>query len=157
MASTMSPISASPASIAISPKPRISRNSPRRSPRRQSRGERPAILTRFPERRRGTISSEARNARPMTFWTYLLHCADRSYYTGHTDDLDKRVYQHNEGILGGYTSTRRPVELVWAEGFETREEAKTAELKIKNWSRAKKEALIAKDWGRLKRDRKSVV
>ncbi|WP_260583491.1 TrmH family RNA methyltransferase [Sphingopyxis sp. PET50] len=87
----------------------------------------------------------------MTFWTYLLHCADRTYYTGHTDDLDRRIYQHQEGILGGYTSTRRPVELVWAEAFETREEAKAAELKIKNWSRAKKEALIAKDWDRLKR------
>src|SRR3546814_7448211 len=89
--------------------PIFSRYSPRRSPRRQSRGERPAILTRFPERRRGTISSEARNARPMTFWTYLLHCADRSYYTGHTDDLDKRVYQHNEGILGGYTDRKSVV------------------------------------------------
>ncbi|MGH6697419.1 TrmH family RNA methyltransferase [Sphingopyxis sp.] len=87
----------------------------------------------------------------MTFWTYLLHCADRSYYTGHTDELDKRVYQHNEGVLGGYTSTRRPVELVWAEAFGTREEAKAAELKIKNWSRTKKEALIARDWERLKR------
>jgi tRNA/rRNA methyltransferase len=87
----------------------------------------------------------------VTFWTYLLHCADRSYYTGHTDDLEKRVYQHDEGILGGYTSTRRPVELVWAEAFATREEAKAAELKIKNWSRAKKEALIARDWDRLKR------
>lgn len=87
----------------------------------------------------------------MTFWTYLLHCADRTYYTGHTDDLDKRVYQHHQGVLGGYTSTRRPVELVWAEAFATREEAKAAEIRIKNWSRAKKEALIAKDWDRLKR------
>jgi tRNA/rRNA methyltransferase len=86
----------------------------------------------------------------MTFWTYLLHCADRTYYTGHTDDLERRLYQHQEGILGGYTSTRRPVELVWAEAFATREEAKATELKIKNWSRIKKEALIAKDWKRLK-------
>jgi tRNA/rRNA methyltransferase len=87
----------------------------------------------------------------VTFWTYLLHCADRTYYTGHTDDLEKRLYQHQEGILGGYTATRRPVELVWTEAFATREEAKAAELKVKNWSRAKKEALIAKDWDRLKR------
>ena len=87
----------------------------------------------------------------MTFWTYLLHCADRTYYTGHTDDLEKRLYQHQEGLLGGYTATRRPVELVWTEAFATREEAKAAELKVKNWSRAKKEALIAGDWDRLKR------
>lgn len=87
----------------------------------------------------------------MTFWTYLLHCADGTYYTGHTDDLEKRVYQHQQGVMRGYTSERRPVELVWSEAFGTREEAKAAEIKIKNWSHAKKEALIAKDWERLKR------
>jgi len=86
----------------------------------------------------------------MPFHTYILHCADRSYYTGHTDDLDRRVAQHQSGALRGYTYERRPVELVWTEEFQTREEALSAELKIKNWSRAKKEALIAKDWDRLK-------
>ncbi|WP_082657603.1 MULTISPECIES: GIY-YIG nuclease family protein [unclassified Sphingopyxis] len=44
----------------------------------------------------------------MTFWTYLLHCADRTYYTGHTDDLDKRVYQHQQGVLGGYGKKEMP-------------------------------------------------
>ena len=87
----------------------------------------------------------------MAFWTYLLLCADRSYYTGHTDDLDKRIAQHQSGAIRGYTFTRRPVELMWADYFQTREEALTAELKIKDWSRAKKEALIARDWDRLKR------
>ena len=87
----------------------------------------------------------------MAFWTYLLLCADRSYYTGHTDDLDRRVAQHQSGAIRGYTFTRRPVELMWADYFQTREEALTAELKIKGWSRAKKEALIARDWDRLKR------
>ena len=87
----------------------------------------------------------------MSFWAYLLHCADRTYYTGHTDDLEKRVGQHQQGVMRGYTHSRRPVELVWAEAFPTRDEAKAAELKVKNWSRAKKEALIARDWDRLKR------
>ena len=87
----------------------------------------------------------------MAFWTYMLHCADLSYYTGHTDDLEKRVAQHESGTLRGYTHQRRPVVLVWAEYFQTREEALTAEIKIKNWSRAKKESLIARDWDRLKR------
>ena len=87
----------------------------------------------------------------MAFWTYLLLCADRSYYTGHTDDLDRCVAQHQSGAIRGYTFTRRPVELMWADYFETREEALTAELKIKNWARVKKEALIARDWERLKR------
>jgi len=87
----------------------------------------------------------------MSFWTYILRCADSMYYTGHTDDLDRRVAQHQSGTIRGYTFTRRPVELVWCEAFSTRAEALEAELKIKNWSRAKKEALIARDWHRLSR------
>jgi len=84
------------------------------------------------------------------FWTYILRCADNSYYTGHTDDLEHRFAQHQTGMVRGYTYERRPVELVWAGDFATREEALSAETKIKNWSRAKKEALIARDWDRLK-------
>ena len=87
----------------------------------------------------------------MVFWTYILRCADGSYYTGHTEDLENRVADHQYGRFRGYTHDRRPVELVWATDFPTREEALSAEIKIKNWSRAKKEALIARDWERLKR------
>jgi tRNA/rRNA methyltransferase len=87
----------------------------------------------------------------MSFWTYILHCADRSYYTGHTDDLDRRFAEHQSGAIRGYTYERRPVELVWADSFPTRAEAQAAEIKIKGWSRAKKEALIAENWERLKR------
>ena len=87
----------------------------------------------------------------MSFWTYILHCADRSYYTGHTDDLDRRIGEHQSGAIRGYTFERRPVELVWADSFPTRAEAQAAETRIKSWSRAKKEALIAEDWDRLKR------
>jgi tRNA/rRNA methyltransferase len=71
------------------------------------------------------------------------------YYTGHTDDLERRIAQHQSGAFRGYTFTRRPVELVWSETFATRAEALQAELKIKSWSRAKKEALIAGNWERL--------
>jgi tRNA/rRNA methyltransferase len=87
----------------------------------------------------------------MSFWTYILHCADRSYYIGHTDDLDRRIAEHQSGAIRGYTHERRPVELVWADEFPTRAEAQAAEIKIKAWSRAKKEALIAENWDRLKR------
>ena len=73
----------------------------------------------------------------MAFWTYLLHCADRSFYVGHTDDLERRMGQHQTGELGGYTSPRLPLTLVWSETFQTREEALAAELRIKGWSRAK--------------------
>jgi tRNA/rRNA methyltransferase len=85
----------------------------------------------------------------MAFWTYILRCADSSYYTGHTEDLEGRFNQHQHGIVRGYTYDRRPVELVWSQDFPTREEALSAELKIKPWSRAKKEALIAGNWDRL--------
>ena len=85
------------------------------------------------------------------FWTYILRCADNSYYTGHTDDLEHRFAQHQSGAIRGYTYERRPIELVWAQDFPTREEALSSEIKVKNWSRAKKEALIARDWERLKR------
>ena len=85
----------------------------------------------------------------MTFWTYLLHCSHGSYYTGHTDNLEIRVGQHQTGATGGYTFKRRPVRLVWSQGFPTRIEAIEAELRIKGWTRAKKEALIAGDWNRI--------
>jgi putative endonuclease len=82
----------------------------------------------------------------MAFYAYLLRCSDSSYYAGHTDDIDYRLAQHQQGALGGYTAKRRPVELVWTDTFPSREDAFFAERKLKGWSRAKKEALIAGDW-----------
>ncbi|HEX8644976.1 MAG TPA: TrmH family RNA methyltransferase [Allosphingosinicella sp.] len=82
----------------------------------------------------------------MSFWTYILRCSDGMYYTGHTDDLERRVAQHQSGAIRGYTFTRRPLELVWSETFPTRAEALEAELRIKSWSRSKKEALITERW-----------
>ena len=83
------------------------------------------------------------------FWTYILRCSDDSYYTGHTDDLDRRIGQHQAGEIEGYTQSRRPVELMWSESFPTREEALNAELRLKNWPRTKKEALFRGDWAGL--------
>ena len=85
------------------------------------------------------------------FWTYMLRCSDGSYYVGHTDDIDVRLAQHQEGVLGGYTSTRRPVELVWSDRFPDRDSAFAAERQLKGWSRAKKEALIRGDWAAISR------
>jgi tRNA/rRNA methyltransferase len=87
----------------------------------------------------------------MTFWAYLLRCNDASYYVGHTDNLDQRIGQHGTGELGGYTASRRPVQLAWSQEFATRHEALTAERQIKGWSRAKKEALIRGDWPSISR------
>ena len=91
----------------------------------------------------------------MSFHVYILKCADGSYYTGHTDDLEKRIGEHRSGQADGYTKTRLPVSVVYSENFPTRLEALEAEQRIKGWRRAKKEALIAEDWERLKRLSKS--
>jgi len=85
----------------------------------------------------------------MAFWTYILRCADGSCYTGHTDDLDRRIGQHQAGGYCDFTSRRRPIMLAWSQPFGTREEAPSAELAVKKWSRAKKEALMQGDWARL--------
>jgi predicted GIY-YIG superfamily endonuclease len=85
----------------------------------------------------------------MSFWAYMLRCADGSYYVGQTDDLERRIAQHEYGGFCDFTARRRPVLLVWSETFSTRDEAKAAERQIKGWSRAKKKALIAGDWERM--------
>lgn len=80
------------------------------------------------------------------FWVYILRCVDGSYYTGHTDNLEKRLGQHQVGEYEGYTATRCPVELAWSQECATREEALSAERQIKGWSRQKKEAMMRGDW-----------
>ena len=85
----------------------------------------------------------------MAFFAYILRCNDGSYYTGHTEDLEIRMAQHQTGALGGYTAKRLPVVLLWSQDFPTRDEEFEAERQIKGWSRAKKEALIAGDWSRV--------
>ena len=75
-------------------------------------------------------------------YTYLLKCKDDSLYTGWTNDLKKRITSHNAGKGAKYTKARRPVELVYYEEFQTREEAMKREYAIKQLSRKEKEALI---------------
>ncbi len=79
----------------------------------------------------------------------MLHCADRSFYVGHTDNLDVRMAQHQSGLIAGFTRDHLPVGLVWSQDFSTRVEALEAERRIKGWSRAKKLALIRGDWGMI--------
>jgi len=85
----------------------------------------------------------------MPFWTYIIRCADASYYVGHTDNLENRVAEHNWGGVTVYTRKRRPLKLVWSEEFPSREEALACELQLKGWSRAKEEALMKGNWTRL--------
>jgi predicted GIY-YIG superfamily endonuclease len=85
----------------------------------------------------------------MSFWVYILECVDDSYYVGHTDDMEKRFAEHQSGRFPGFTHSRLPLVLKWSTYFGTREEAKSFEKKIKGWSRAKKEALMAGNWDKI--------
>lgn len=84
---------------------------------------------------------------------YMLRCADGAYYVGSTkaDNIASRLAQHQAGFGGRYTSVRRPVTVVWSETFEDYNEAFAAERQIKGWTRAKKEALAAGDWERIRK------
>jgi predicted GIY-YIG superfamily endonuclease len=86
----------------------------------------------------------------MPFYVYIVRCSDASYYVGQSDDLEKRISDHNAGLLSAYTRKRRPVKLVFSEEFQSREEALARERQLQGWSRAKKEALIAGNWERLR-------
>jgi putative endonuclease len=84
------------------------------------------------------------------FWVYILKCVDESYYTGHTDNLEIRLAQHeNKFIPTCYTATRLPIKLVYSQYFPTRLEALAAERQIKGWSRKKKDALVENDWKKI--------
>ena len=75
-------------------------------------------------------------------YAYILKCSDDTYYTGWTNDLEKRVKRHNEGKGAKYTKVRRPVELVYYEEFATKQDAMKREYAIKQLKKCKKEELI---------------
>lgn len=75
-------------------------------------------------------------------FAYMLRCRDGSLYTGWTNDLDKRVQTHNMGKGGKYTRSRLPIELVYYEVFDTKEEAMKREAEIKKLRKEEKEKLI---------------
>jgi putative endonuclease len=87
----------------------------------------------------------------MGAYVYMLECADGSLYVGITrhEDLASRVWQHETGALGGYTSTRRPVKLVWSVHFDRITEAIAFERQVKGWRREKKLALTRREWEKL--------
>lgn len=75
-------------------------------------------------------------------YTYIVKCSDKTFYTGWTNDLEKRIEMHNSGKGGKYTKARLPVELVYYEAFDTKEEAMSREWHIKRLSRSEKQKLI---------------
>ena len=81
------------------------------------------------------------------YYVYILECSDKSYYTGITNDLEKRVSEHNLGLdHRSYTYVRRPVTLKYFEHFTDATQAIGREKQIKGWSRKKKEALMNENY-----------
>ena len=75
-------------------------------------------------------------------YTYIVECSDGTFYTGWTNNLEKRLKAHNSGQGAKYTKSRRPVKLVYTEEFETKEEAMSREYAIKRLSRKQKMTLL---------------
>jgi putative endonuclease len=81
------------------------------------------------------------------YFVYILLCSDNSYYTGVTNNLERRLYEHEAGLdPGSYTFKRRPLKLVFSESFNDIAQAIAFEKQVKGWTRAKKEAIINGDW-----------
>jgi putative endonuclease len=78
----------------------------------------------------------------MKGYMYILECADGSYYTGSTNDLERRLLQHQAGLGANHTRKRLPVKLVYFEAFDRIDMAFYREKQVQRWSRKKKEALV---------------
>ena len=84
-------------------------------------------------------------------FVYILLCSDGSYYVGSTRNLEHRVWQHSTGQSSTYTSTRLPIQLVFAQEYDNVGDAYAREKQIQGWSRKKREALIAGEFNELPR------
>ena len=78
-------------------------------------------------------------------YTYIVKCSDGSFYTGWTNDLEKRIKAHNDGKGAKYTKSRRPVVLAYYEEFHAKEEAMRREWEIKQMTREQKMKMIRED------------
>lgn len=83
-------------------------------------------------------------------YVYILECSDKSYYVGVTNDVERRVYEHNQGLdHNAYTFLRKPVKCVFVSEGMTPDDAIDFEKQVKGWRREKKEALIRNQWEKL--------
>jgi putative endonuclease len=84
------------------------------------------------------------------YFVYILLCNDNSYYTGVTNDVERRLYEHTNGVNPEcYTCKRRPLKLVFNERFTDITQAIAFEKQVKGWNRKKKEAIINGNWDLL--------
>ena len=79
-------------------------------------------------------------------FVYILECSDKSFYTGYTTDLERRIFEHNNQKYNGYTSKRLPVKLIFSQSFKRMEDALNPEKQTKGWSRKKKITLVNCDF-----------
>ena len=84
-----------------------------------------------------------------TGYVYILECSDGSYYTGITNDPERRLFEHQTGLVKGYTKKRRPLKMVLVSNEMYIFTAIENEKKIKGWRREKKEALIKGNYEKL--------
>ena len=90
------------------------------------------------------------------YLVYIVECSDKSYYAGVTNDLDRRIWEHETGYdKSSYTFKRRPVVLKYFQRFQDIKYAIEWEKQIKGWSRKKKEALFTENWEEIKKLAKS--
>jgi len=85
------------------------------------------------------------------FYLYLIECNDNTYYIGVTNDLSRRLIEHQDGLsLNSYTHNRRPIKLKYYLEFDKMSEAIFYEKRLKKWSKAKKEAFFKREWDLLR-------
>ena len=91
-------------------------------------------------------------SRDHNYFVYIIECSDKLYYTGVTNDLERRIEEHNEGVnTKAFTFKRRPVTIKYYERFSDIGQAIEWEKQVKGWSRKKKEALFREDWEEIKK------
>lgn len=83
------------------------------------------------------------------FYFYILECSDNSFYTGSSQNLMRRIQDHNSGKAAKWTKERRPVQLVYFEVYGAHLAAQRREMQIKGWTKTKKEKLISGEWKQM--------
>lgn len=96
------------------------------------------------------LSLSKQRSRRMEYYVYMVRCNDNSLYVGYTQNLEQRVKQHKAGHGGQYTSEHQVEEIIYQELFENKNDALKRESQLKKWSKAKKEALINRNFKLLK-------
>ena len=123
----------------------------KRRKQRSDRGKQQLVTLRLSRVTIRVVFSLSQMKISHNYYVYIVCCVDNSFYTGVTNNLRRRMWEHNTGYVKGcYTFKRRPVVLMYYEHFYNVDNAIAWEKQLKGWSRKKKEALIAGNWEKIK-------